>query len=213
VERILQKRKVASYVAVEIYAQEKHEYRQVGPGRPTNKTQYRRKTTRRWRLRWALKEEKIDYDRKSDGMYPLLTNDRMLSPKQVLEAHKRQPMIEKRFQQTKTVLEIAPVFLKNPGRVEALFFLFFLALLVQALIECELRQAMEHHGIDHLPLYPEERVTHRPTAEQILRLYSLLERHDLIAEERVVRAFEPKLTQLQRQVLSLLGVPEKAYKS
>ena len=68
-------------------------------------------------------------------MYPLLTNERSLTPRQVLEAHKRQPCIEKRFEQLKTVLEVAPVFLKNEGRIEALFTLYFLALLVQALIE------------------------------------------------------------------------------
>jgi hypothetical protein len=40
----------------------------------------------------------------------LLTNDRTLTNTQVLEAHKRQPTIEKRFEQTKTVFEIAPVY-------------------------------------------------------------------------------------------------------
>ena len=40
-------------------------------------------------------------------------------------------MIEKRFEQIKTVHEIAPVFLKDEGRIEALFTLYFLALLVQ----------------------------------------------------------------------------------
>ena len=72
-----------------------------------------------------------------------MTNDRSLSPAQVLEAHKGQPMIEKRFEQVKTVHEIAPVFLKDEGRIEALFTLYFLALLVQALIERELRLAMK----------------------------------------------------------------------
>src|SRR5260221_10075613 len=42
-------------------------------------------------------------------------------------AFKGQPTIEKRFEQIKTVHEIAPVFLKNPGRIEALFTLYFLA--------------------------------------------------------------------------------------
>ena len=37
----------------------------------------------------------------------------------VLEAHKRQPRLEKRFEQLKTVHEIAAVFLKNPARIEA----------------------------------------------------------------------------------------------
>src|SRR5262249_56497520 len=59
----------------------------------------------------------------------LISNDRKLSPAQVLEAHKGQPMIEKRFEQTKTVHEIAPVLLKNEGRIEALFTLYLIALL------------------------------------------------------------------------------------
>lgn len=212
VDQILERSKVARYLRVDIDAESQHEYRQLGPGRPSAKTQYRRKTTRRWRLRWALDEERIAYDRKSDGMYPLLSNDRSLSPQQLLEAHKRQPTIEKRFEQTKTVFEIAPVLLKNPGRVEALFFLYFLALLVQALLERELRRAMQHHDIDSLPLYPEERTTQHPTAEQILRLYGLLERHDLLAAHTVVRSFEPQLTPLQQQVLDLLKVPRSVYR-
>src|SRR5262249_19068359 len=64
------------------------------------------------------------------------------------------PMIEKRFEQIKTVHEIAPVLLKNEGRIEALFTLYFLALLVQAIIERELRLAMKRENINELPLYP-----------------------------------------------------------
>ena len=60
----------------------------------------------------------------------------------VLQAHKGQPMIEKRFEQIKTVHEIAPVLLKNEGRIEAMFTVYFLALLLQALIERELRPAL-----------------------------------------------------------------------
>ena len=158
-------------------------------------------------------EHAIAYERKSDGMYPLLTNDRSLTDTQVFEAHKRQPSIEKRFEQTKTVFEIAPVLLKNEGRIESLFFVYFLALLVQALIERELRQAMQREALDALPLYPEERRTRRPTAEQVFRLFSLTQRHVLEHEGQPLRTFEAELTPLQRQVLGLLGVPEHAYRT
>jgi transposase len=110
-------------------------------------TAYRRVTRRRYDLEWTINQAAIDYDMKSDGMYPLLTNDRGLSPAAVLEAHKGQPTIEKRFEQIKTVHEIRPVLLKNPARIEALLTLYFLALLVQALIERELRQAMQREQI------------------------------------------------------------------
>jgi hypothetical protein len=53
----------------------------------------------------------------------------------VLEAHKGQPTLEKRFQQLKSVHELAPVLLKNEARIEAFFLVYFLTLLLQALIE------------------------------------------------------------------------------
>src|SRR5262245_30325084 len=139
-------------------------------------------------------------------MYPLITNDRVLSPAQVLEAHKGQPMIEKRFEQIKTVHEIAPVLLKNEGRIEALFTLYFLALLVQAIIERELRLAMKRDNIRELPLSPEQRDCARPTTEQILRLFSLAERHQLMHNAKTVEVFDVQLTSPQRLVLALLGL-------
>jgi hypothetical protein len=120
--------------------------------------------------------------------YPLLTNDKTLTPAQVLEAHKGQPL-ERRSQQTQTVHELTPVLLKNPGRIEALFTLYFPGLLVQALIECELRTAMRRARITELPLYPEERRCKRPTTEQVLRLFSHTERHVLLRNGRLVQVF------------------------
>ena len=109
------------------------------------------------------------------------------------------------------MLEIAPVFLKNEARIEALFFLYFLALLVQAVIERELRLAMRREGIDSLPLYPEERQSHRPTAEQVFRLFSHVEGHVFGCGDRAADVLQPTLTDLQRQVLKLLGVPTNRY--
>ena len=143
----------------------------------------------------------------------MLSNDRSLTPVEILEAHKGQPTIEKRFEQIKTVHEIAPVLLKNEGRIEALFTLYFLALLVQALIERELRLAMKREGLNELPLYPEQRDCHRPTTEQVLRLFSLAQRHRLTQAGQTVQLFDVALTDLQRQILGLLGVPESAYRT
>jgi len=212
VAELLRRHHVDRYLKVDIVQAEDHSFRQAARGRPGPNTRYVRKTRHFWRPSWSIDQNAIAYDRKSDGMYPLLTNDRSLADAQVLDAHKRQPTIEKRFEQTKTVHEIAPVLLKNEGRVEALFFLYFLALLVQALIERELRLAMKHADRKHLPLYPEERASERPTAEQIFRLFSLAQRHVLTCEGVDVRIFHTELTELQIDVLSLLGVPKKVYK-
>ena len=61
---------------MELVKDETHRFRQASRGRPGPNTQYVRKTRTFWRLAWRIDEENIAYDRKSDGMYPLLTNDR-----------------------------------------------------------------------------------------------------------------------------------------
>lgn len=130
----------------------------------------------------------------------------------MLTAHKGQPRIEeRRFEQLKTVHEIAPVFLKTEARIEELFTLYFLALLVQAPIERELRHAMQAAGIERLPLYSEARACRRPTTEQVPRLFGLAERVTVLAAGNVDRLFPPQLTDLQRHVLTLLGAPASAY--
>jgi transposase len=212
VAEILEQCHVGRYVRVRRIVREEHRFRQTRRGRPGPQTAYRKLTRRRFDIEWTLDEEAIAYDQKSDGMYPLLCNDRTLSTAEILSAHKGQPAIEKRFEQVKSVHEIAPVFLKNEGRVEALFTLCFLALLVQALIERELRRAMHRERIAELPIYPEQRQCKRPTTEQVLRLFSLAERHTLCVAGRTVQVFDARLTDLQCQVLTLLGVPIGAYR-
>lgn len=211
VKMILDRHYVNRYLKVQRTVRKEDRYKQTRRGRPGPDTAYRKITKRRFDIEWSTDEQAIDYDHNSDGMYPLMTNDRSLSPAQVLQAHKGQPMIEKRFEQVKTVHQIAPVLLKDEGRIEALFTLYFLALLVQALIERELRLAMQRDNIGELPLYPEQRQCARPTTEQILRLFSLAERHKLVQNGHTAQVFAAQLTDLQRQVLTLLGVSQRAF--
>ena len=102
-------------------------------------------------------------------------------------------------------------FLERARRIEALYTLYFLALLVQALIERGLRLAMQRELIAQLPLYPEQRQCKRPTTEQILRLFSLAERHTLFKATRTVQVFPAELTALQRQILDLHGVAPQVF--
>jgi len=209
---ILQHYSVARYLKVKRIVRQEHAYKQLKRGRPGPNAAYRKITKRRYDIEWITDEPTIAYDHKSDGMYPVVTNDRSLTRPQVLEAHKGQPVLEKRFEQLKTVHEIAPVFLKNEGRIEALFTLYFFTLLTQALIERELRQAMHKERLPDLPLYPESRACRHPTTEQVFRLFTHTERHRLCLETHTVQVFDPELTSLQRQILALLGVPATAYR-
>ena len=85
---------------------------------------------------------------------------------------------------------------------------------MQALIERELRLAMRREAIAQLPLYPEQRQCVHPTTEQVLRLFSLTQRHTLIdSAASPVQVFDAELTNLQCQVLKLLGVTGDAYRT
>jgi transposase len=133
--------------------------------------------------------------------------------KQVLEAYRRkQPLIEKRHEMLKTVLAATPMFLKNVARVEALLFLEYVALTVHALVERELRQAMQQQGVKKLALYPEERECEAPTAARVFEVFAPLQRHELSKGGKVAQVFLPEVTVLQKEILKFLGIPVTRYR-
>ena len=125
---------------------------------------------------------------------------------------RKQPLIEKRHEMLKSVLGTTPLFLKNIGRVEAFLFMEYIAMTVHALIERELRTAMEREGIKKLPLYPEERECRAPTAARVIEVLGNLQRHILSGEAgQRVQIFMPEVSELQKQILSLLGMSVKRF--
>jgi len=154
----------------------------------------------------------MEEDARSDGVLPLLSNCTDLSVKEILEAYKRKhPLIEKRHEMLKSVLATTPVLLKNIGRVEALLFLEFIAIAVHALVERELRQAMQREGISKLYLYPEERECKAPTAARVFEVFGDVQRHVLRDKDETVQKFMPELSKQQKQVLRLLRIPVGRY--
>jgi len=69
-------------------------------------------------------------------------------------------------------------------------------------MERELRLAIKRERLKELPLYPEQRSCKRATTEQILRLFSFIQRQTLIRNGRLAQVFPAELTDLQRQVLA-----------
>jgi transposase len=186
-------------------------YKQAGPGRPSATTNYREVLTTRYTLHPDIALEHIAHDAASDGCFPLITCDRDLSDADVLGAYRYQPNLERRHHLLKSVQDAAPVLLHSPARIEALFCCQFLALLIAALIEREVRAGMARAALDTIELYPELRDCKAPSTERILEIFSTLSRHDLHHEDNLVKTFEPELTAQQQQVLDLLGLPHRAY--
>ena len=101
--------------------------------------------------------------------------------------------------------------LHNPARIEALFCCQFLALLISALIEREVRTAMRRAALDNIPLYLEFRDCTAPSAERILEIFAPVARHHLRRGGALVQTFQPELTAQQLQVLELLRLSPSAY--
>ncbi len=210
VEVILRDDGVEGFLAVAIEERTTEHYRQERRGRPGPGTRYVKREDTRFALRWHLAHDRLAEETRCDGIFPLITNVVALSERELLLAYKQQPRIETRFAQLKTDFVVAPVYLKETSRIQALLCVYFFALLVESLLERELRRAMDGAGIESLPLYPEGRACRRPTARRVIDVFEDMHRHELTEGKRPAVVFTTELTRLQRKVLRLLGMP-KAY--
>jgi transposase len=210
VDTIVSDSDVEGWLVTEIKERTTETFRQDRRGRPGPETRYVRSESTRFDLSWRIDHDYLVHEARCDGIFPLVTNETSVSAVDLLLAYKQQPMIEKRFSPLKTDFVVAPVFLKEVSRIQALLCVYFLALLSESLLERELRRALAREGVESLPLYPEGRACRRPTARRVIDLFEDVQRHELAAEGRTAVVFLTDLTSLQRKILRLLGMP-KAY--
>jgi hypothetical protein len=147
----------ARWITFTIAETENATYRQEQRGRPNNNTRYRKTVRAEHHITWTINDQQVAHDAASDGCYPLITNDTTMAPADLLAAYKWQPNLEKRHAQLKGTRLVAPMFLHNPARIEGMLCCHFIAMLIQALIERRICQAMTNHGLTQLSLYPEDR--------------------------------------------------------
>jgi transposase len=187
-------------------------HRQVGSGRPGPDTAYRRVETWRYHVRFEEDGAALTRAARCDGLFPLLTNDASLSLAEALGKYKYQPFVEKRHEQLKSVFGVAPVYLKNVGRIASLLWLYYVVELTQALLERELRQRMRASGVPSLALYPEGRASEAPTAAVLLSLLEGHRRHRLLDGQGLeLQRFHDELPEAAREALELLGVDPTPY--
>jgi len=211
VANILQECGAEDWIQIEICSCEEETYRQSKPGRPGKKTRYVRRVKTRLVLDYQIDLARVTEASTGDGAFPLVTNVTELSPRELLFTYKRQPTIEKRFSQLKTDFAVAPVYLKEVRRIQALLCVYFFALLVEALLERELRKAMQREQLESLPMYPEGRPCCWPTARRLIDLFEPVQRHTLTRNRRHAEVIVTELTRLQRKLLKLLKLSTNHY--
>jgi transposase len=211
-DEILARTQSAAYITYQVTCEQEIRYRSVQRGELTRK--YRSGSKPRFVIQWEADPSAIEAAAKSDGVFPLITNRRDLSALEVFEAYRcKQPVVEKRHDLFKNVLAATPLYLQNIGRLEALLFLEFIALMVHALIERQLRLAMESAGRQTIPLYPEDRPCKAPTTSRLIELFQPLQFHRLRDGAAVVQQFAPALSELQQAMVRLAGMEPDQYNS
>jgi len=210
VDQILAQHHAEEWIAVEVKWDAVERFKAITRGKPTADTTFRRIIQHVPRLHVSTKAENIAQSAAMDGIFPLTTNTKE-KPIDVFKIYKYQPRIEKRHALLKSTLEVAPIWLKKNARIEALMFLEFIAQMVAALIERELRHKMTEKKIDLLCSLPEGRASKTPTIDQVLRLFENQNKHALYDGDRLIKQFADPLTPVQSQILQLLSIPTAVY--
>jgi transposase len=209
-KKVLSASAVAPLLNVTIEERELESFKQTKRGRPGADTKYTRELSQRYSLVVETAADKIAEAVALDGTFPLISNVRDMSHLDILRAYKRQPLVEKRFSQFKNDFAVAPVFLKDVSRIQALLGIYFFALVVQTLLERQLRLAMEQQKIEALPLYPEGRDCKAPTTHRVIDVFEPIQRHELKqGAQRQVLVTE--LSKVHRSVLKLLRMKPESY--
>jgi transposase len=211
VQEIVKRLKEESLLVVTVEEREEGTFRQASKGRPGKNTKYVKEIKKRFEISWSIDPIRMAEAEATDGIFPLISNVNEMTPEEILRAYKRQPIIEKRFSQLKTDFGVAPICLQSVTRIQGLLAVYFLALIVQTLLERELRQAMERAKIESLPLYPEERACRCPTARKVIDLFDGVQRHELEQSGRDTEVMVTELSPRQRQIVELLGISAKSY--
>ena len=149
------------YLSYTIHEEETEIFRQSKRGRPGPDTVYVKSVKKRFRITAEPVRKNITRDERCDGMFPLITNT-SLTPEEVLQNYKYQPRLEKRNEQMKSVYSLMPMLFKRIDRIEAFLFMFFIAMLIEALIERSVRLSMKSMKIESIPIYHERKECESP---------------------------------------------------
>jgi len=211
IEVILNKYRVRDFFKITVSKENEEIRKQITKGRPGPFAKYRSTAKTNYALDWEIDGKRLKKEERADGIFPLVSTDKSIGPKEALTSYKYQPKLEKRFNQFKSVHEAAPILFKNIERVEAIMFLFFIALIIQGIIERKVRMSMKDRGIKSLPVYPEYRKSFYPTTSKIFYNFDGISSYKILKGGKVVKEFKDELSSIQKSILNLLDMDERHY--
>lgn len=147
------------------------------------------------------------------GYYPLITNmpEESLNIESAMLAHKNQYKCEHLNRRAKSGFNIEPIWLHTPERIESFLLLFKIALQILVLIERACRKSITERnaGLDNL--MPNRNDLRNPKTERLLMAFQYIVSGEATLPDGKIYGFISELTELQKDILSLLGVPQKYF--
>jgi len=147
------------------------------------------------------------------GYYPLVTNKPAcdFSIEDAMLAHKNQYKVEHLYRRSKSGYKLEPIYLQTPDRIEAYLFLFKIALQILVLMERTARAkiAERDKGLDNF--MPNKKDVRNPSTEYMLAIFEFVVCGTITLLDGSQQHFVSRLTDTQKNILSVLDVPEECY--
>lgn len=212
IEGILKRHRVKEFFMVTTTSQTHIQTTYINKGRPTANSPTQEVTKIKLNLNIERQIPAIEEAVQLAGWRLYVTNAPItrLSLNQAIVYYRDQWVVERGFHRFKRgQLPALPIYFQNQDRIEGLMFLLTLALRMFTLIEFVVRLALETSQQKLAGLYDgnPKRTTERPSAEQLLKAFDHLTLY-LLPDTSI---FVTKLSALQRQILSLLKLPDSIY--
>jgi len=210
VEKILAQYRVAGLLETTIGTVTEVSHHYLRSGRPRPGDPVRAVRTKILQLHVTRNREALRAESRTDGVFPLVTNLGGRPKREILEIYKYQPYLEKRFALTKSEYGVAPIFLKKPRRVVALLHVYFVAIMLSALLERQVRSAMRRRDIPKIAILPEGRSTATPTTPRMLENFADASWHGFHEGDRSI-SFPVEISATSALILDLADVPRELY--
>lgn len=165
-------------------------------------------------ITFQLDQSAIDKELSFCGYYPLITNkpEETLSIEEAMLAHKDQYKCEHINRRAKSSLNIEPIYLQTPERIEAMLFLFKMALQMVVLIERTARANIKDRdkGLDNF--MPNKKDVRNPRTEYMLAEFEYIVSGKVPMPNGQIAGFVSELNPLQKDILDILEVPLEYYR-
>ena len=214
-QAILQKHRVADYLQVTWTAHTTETKRYLQRGRHGPNSPFEMVTTTHWQLIQERQTEAIKTSHQLAGWRLYLTNatTQRLDLSRAVACYREQWQPERGFHRLKgAALAIRPLLLRSDQRIAGLLCLLVIALRALTLVEFVARRSLAQQPEPLQGLYAGNptRATTQPTTERLLKTLDNITLYRLTTDNTIWYQVTP-LSDLQRRILGLLGVPETVY--